>query len=77
MKSLMSSILPPLKRCAMAMLAYWFYSLEVSRGSGRWAQLAVSRIVEFQFTGDFRQRQVRSASASLFNLFQLLSVETQ
>jgi len=76
-KSLMSSILPPLKRCAMATSAYRSYSLAVSRRSGRWAQLAVSRIVVSQFTGDFRHMQARCASANLFNLFQLLSVETQ
>jgi len=76
-KSLMSSKLPPLKRCAMVMFAYRSYSLVVSRRSGRLAQLAVSQIVVSQFTGDFRHMQARCASANLFHLFQLLSVETQ
>ena len=73
----MSFILPPLKRCAMVMFAYRSYSLVVSRRSGSWAQLAVSRLVVSQFTGDFRHMQAKCASANLFYLFQLLSVETQ
>jgi len=76
-KSLMSSILLPLKNCAMAMLAYRSYSLAVSRRSGRWAQLAGSPIVVPQFTADFQHMQARCASVNLFNLFLLLSVETQ